>query len=127
MATESPLIHDGGQVTASTNLQGAQFFAVALSSAGADRLVSLATVTTASIYGVLQNTPSSGQAADVGIFGLTKGAVGVGGWTPNMSLMVSTAGDFIAWTSGPKVGKSLVTASSGALGTMFVVAALSSF
>ncbi len=85
MATESPLIHDGAQCAAAANywnpstaLPGpngsGQFLAVAVS---APRTVTVDTSGgTAAIYGILQNTPGQGQAADVGILGISKAVAG---------------------------------------------------
>lgn len=98
MATESPLLHDGAQTVLSTgndarrtSITGStlagpngsgQFLCVALSTL-TDRTVNFcSTASTApasaanAAYGVLQNTPGPGQAADVGIFGITKVVAG---------------------------------------------------
>ena len=88
MATEGPLIHDGSQTTANSNLSGpaatnpggtgstlagqngsGQFLIVKLVGA---RLVDLVTANSDTVYGVLQNKPAAGQAADNGISGITK-------------------------------------------------------
>ena len=118
MALESNGI-DVGFLTATTDLSAKQFYAVQMSTV--DLQVSLVSSTTGGMMGVLQNKPSSGQAASIRIFGVSKVSVGVGGFTPGMLLQCSTAGDFIAYTSGPKVGESLVTASSGNIGTMRII------
>jgi hypothetical protein len=95
MATESPLIHDGSQTVLSTandarrssitgtTLNGpngsAQFYPVYISTG---RVVSLVSTTfqnmstSTPLYGILQNTPGPGQAADVGILGITKAISG---------------------------------------------------
>jgi len=97
MATESPLLHDGAQTVLSTgndarrtSITGStlagpngsgQFLCVALSTL-TDRTVNFcSTASTANVgqpsgYGVLQNTPGPGQAADVGIFGISKVVAG---------------------------------------------------
>ena len=93
MATESPLLHDGSQnvlstaqdarrttITGSTlaGPNGSGQFLCVTQSTTVDRTVGVAsTAPTANvgnnnIYGILQNTPGPGQAADVGIFGITK-------------------------------------------------------
>lgn len=123
-ATEGPTFHDGGQCQASTALTNYQFYAVTMTTV--DRLVTFVTVSSQGMYGVLQNRPTSGQSADIVINGITKAAVGAGGWTPGMTLQPSTQADFVAYSSGTKAGMSLVTASSGALGTMFVLPVFSS-
>jgi len=91
MATESPLIHDGGQNTLSTandarrssitgtTLSGpngsGQFYWVTLSTS-VNRTAAFASTAPGTTpwypYGVLQNTPQPGGAVDVGIFGITK-------------------------------------------------------
>jgi hypothetical protein len=98
MATESPLLHDGAQCVLSTgndarrsSITGStlagpngsgQFLCVALSTL-TDRTVNFASsASTGGVtglnraYGVLQNTPGPGQAADVGIFGISKVVAG---------------------------------------------------
>ncbi len=100
MATESPLIHDGSQTVLSTandarrsSITGAtlagpngsgQFLCVALSTT-VDRTVTIASTAPAggqilgnraAAYGVLQNTPGPGQAADVGLYGISKVVAG---------------------------------------------------
>ena len=94
MATESPLIHDGSQCTLSTaqdarnsTLTGStqagpsgsgQFLAVSLSTSNVGRTVSIVSTTfvnassNSAFYGILQNKPRGGEAADVGIFGISK-------------------------------------------------------
>lgn len=93
-ATESPLIHDGSQCTLSTaqdarnsTLTGTtqagpngsgQYLAVALSTSNVSRTVSIVSTTfvnastNSAFYGILQNKPRPGDAADVGIFGISK-------------------------------------------------------
>ncbi len=73
MATESPLIHDGSQTTAATDLSASQFYAVKIVGV---RSVGLANAGGEAIYGVLQNKPGPAQACDVGLFGVSKAAVG---------------------------------------------------
>jgi len=87
MATESPLLHDGSQCVVNfdarnssvtgTTLAGpngsAQFLAVMLGTT-ADRTITQTSSGSSGqlAYGILQNKPSTGIAADVGIFGITK-------------------------------------------------------
>lgn len=132
MATEGPLLHDGSQLTAAADYsntaglagQGgsAQFFAVAVSTV-ADRLALLASVQGQKIYGVLQNKPKLGDAADVGFFGPTKMQAGAA-ITRGADLMVNASGTFITWTAASgytKVGIALESASgAGAIFTGFV-------
>lgn len=137
MANESPLMHDGAMCTLgfdarnSTNtgstLSGpngsGQFLAVRLSTT-ADRTVLLASTATAgvNIYGVLQNKGSTGQVADVGIFGITKAVAGgaIAGGGP-VAVSSTAAGTFIAYSSAANtyaVGYALETAVAGQVFTM---------
>ena len=50
------------------------------------------------VYGILQNTPASGQAADVGIMGISKVVAGAA-ITAGANLMCDTAGRAVAQTS----------------------------
>jgi hypothetical protein len=141
MANESPLLHDGAQcvlgfdarnstATGST-LAGpsgsGQFLAVRLSTT-ADRTVLLASTATAGVpvYGILQNKGSTGQVADVAIFGITKAVCGL---TSNLTGGVqvecssTAAGTLIAYSSAANVfpiGFALETPS--AIGAVFTVA-----
>src|SRR6266403_2095441 len=103
MATESPLIKDGSQTVAATDMSNTgglagpsssgQFLAVKISAA---RSVSVCTAGDW-CYGILQNKPTSGQAADVGILGVSKavaGAVCTGG----NFLMADGSGRLIPFT-----------------------------
>ncbi len=106
MATEGPLIHDGAQCTAAANyynpssaLDGpngsGQFLFVYVSAA---RVVTVQTSSGGAVYGILQNTPASGQAADVGIMGISKVVAGAA-ITAGANLMCDTAGRAVAQTS----------------------------
>jgi uncharacterized protein DUF2190 len=114
MATEAPLIRDGAQTVAAANyynpgtaLYGpggsGQFLCVYLSGA---RTVTLGPASNGGvIYGILQNTPDIGQAADVALFGITKAvsqaAISAGapvmaeGTNGRVMPWVSTAGNVI--------------------------------
>lgn len=132
MATESPLIHDGSQTVAAANYSNtaalagnagsAQFFAVALSQSAARTSV-LASAAGQQIYGILQNKPVAGEAADVGIFGVTKAQVGTGGSTCGKPQMVTAAGSVTDWTAGSgyaQIGIAIETGAAGAIITMFI-------
>ena len=106
MATEGPLIHDGAQCTAAANyynpssaLDGpngsGQFLFVYVSAA---RVVTVQTSSGGAVYGILQNSPASGQAADVGIMGISKVVAGAA-ITAGANLMCDTAGRAVAQTS----------------------------
>jgi hypothetical protein len=74
MATEAPLIHDGAQCVAAANYSNGaglagpggsgQFLAVLISAA---RTVAIDATGAQLCYGILQNKPTQGQVADVGI------------------------------------------------------------
>jgi hypothetical protein len=141
MATEGILLHDGTQTIAAANygnganLAGSntagttggstgsgQFLCVGISTAAA-RTSLLASAAGQQIYGVLQNKPAAGQAADVGIFGITKIVVGTGGSTFGLPQMTTTAGAVTDWTTGSgkvQIGVALETGVAGQLITMFL-------
>lgn len=134
MATESPLIHDGAQTVAAadySNTAGknpstgagvsssgsgsAQFYAVALSTSVARTSV-LASAAGQRIYGILQNKPKAGEVADVGIYGITKALVGVGGSTLGLPQMTDANGLITDWTAGSgycQIGMAMETGVSG--------------
>lgn len=141
MANESPLLHDGAQCVlgfdarnstySGTTLSGpsgsGQYLAVRLSTT-ADRTVLLASTVAGGVqaYGILQNKGSTGQVADVGIFGISKGVCGA---TANITggvmvaVTTSSAGTLIAYSSATTVypiGMALETPS--AAGAVFTVA-----
>lgn len=125
MATEGPLIHDGSQTTAaadlSTGLNGpgasGQFLGVKLSG---NRQVGLASSGGEAIYGILQNKPRAGEAADVGIMGVSKAVAGAVVTAGNF-LMTDTSGRFIPATgTNNRVAQAIEGAS--ATGTIFTVA-----
>lgn len=129
LATEGPLIHDGAQNTLSTaqdarnstntgtTLAGpngsGQFLAVTLSTAGTStgtRTVQIASTLAGAnfgaagnqFYGILQNKPRGGEAADVGIFGISKMVAGSTAILPGTFLMMSStnAGAMVPWVTG---------------------------
>jgi hypothetical protein len=121
MAVDTPLIRDGGLMTAGANFNSGslagpggtgQFLAVVIS---ASKVVSIASSPTAGpIYGVLQNTPISGEPCDIGILGATKMVSGAG-ITAGAELMVDSSGRFVTWSAGAanfKVGMCLETVSA---------------
>lgn len=92
MATESPLIHDGGQNVLSTaadfrnsaitgtTLAGpngsGQFLAVVFSTTVDRTINGASTAAGTRIYGICQNKPRAGEAIDVGILGVSKCVAG---------------------------------------------------
>jgi len=89
MATESPLIVDGSQTTANTDMSGPAPFGTGATLAGqggsgqflavnivGSRLVDIVATGEVAVYGIVQNKPRAGQAAAVGIMGVTKACAG---------------------------------------------------
>jgi hypothetical protein len=110
MAVESPLIHDGSSCVAAADYSSgaAQYCAVSLTAA---RTVTL-TGAGAQSYGILQNKPALGQAADVGILGVSKGQAGAA-FSAGVPLMSNASGQLIAWTSSNfVVGQSIDAATA---------------
>ena len=148
MATESPLIRDGAQNTLST-LQDArnstltgttlagpngsgQYLVVTLSTTNVARTVTIASTlagaaagsTLAAVYGVLQNKPRGGEAADVGIFGVTKVVSGSSSIVAGSVLGISSTLSGVVvplstGVTGQRVGMALeATTAAGAVFTM---------
>ncbi len=132
MATDSPLLRDGtilsGADYRNSTLSGTthsgqngspQFQAVRLSSS-TDKTILLCTAAGQTVYGILQNKPALGDAADVGIFGITKAVAG-GTVTPGATLQVDSSGCLVAYSSATginKVGYALEGASVGQVFSM---------
>lgn len=135
-ATEGPLTHDGSQNTANSDMSGpaaynpggtgsalagqnssGQFLAVKVVGT---RSVDLATSGGEQVYGILQNKPAAGQAADVGISGISKAVAGAVVTAGNM-LMTDTSGRLIVATgTNYRVAQALEGAA--ATGVIFTVA-----
>ena len=108
MATESILIHDGVQTVAAADYSNTggltgpggsgQFLAVKASGT-TDHTVTLANTGGEQIFGLLQNKPYTSQAADVGLFGISKAVAGAA-ITTGARLMTDTSGRLITCTSG---------------------------
>lgn len=114
MATEAELIHDSSCV-ANADLSADQFFAVIMTTT--PRKVDIAGAA-ANIYGILQNKPTAGQAADVGIFGVSKAIIGAT-VTAGDALETDSTGRLITQTSThPKVA---VAIESGAVNNIISV------
>lgn len=95
MATDSPMIRDGSTFTASADLSAKQFYAVSISGS---RTVNLAAVNTG-MRGILQNKPTSGQAADIAIEGVCKALAG-GTITAGNKLQVGALSSLIVNSTG---------------------------
>lgn len=96
MATYGPLIDDGSQNVAGSDLSAKQFYAIKLTAA---RTLDLANTGGEATYGVLQNKPTLGQAVDAGILGITKAVAG-GTCTAGGPLMTDNTGRFVDKTGG---------------------------
>jgi hypothetical protein len=94
MATEGPMIHDGSNTEAAVDLSASQYYAVKITAA---RTVNLANAGGEPIYGILQNQPTPGEAADVGIFGVMKAAAGAA-FAAGAQLQTDTTGRLITAT-----------------------------
>jgi hypothetical protein len=119
MATEAPLIKDGAQCTAAANyynpasaLDGpggsGQFLCVNISAA---RTVAVQTSAGGDVYGILQNTPAAGQAADVGLLGVSKAVAGAA-ISAGVLLQCDTNGRVVTYTSGAVVGRAIEAATA---------------
>lgn len=118
MATEGPLLHDGGQRVALSDLSAKQFYAVQQTTTA--RSVDLASAATA-ISGILQNTPKAGQPADIGFVGVTKAQIGTAGVAAGDALQVEAAsGKLITKGAGVQVAVAIEAAAAGTLGTVML-------
>jgi len=120
MAYESPAI-DLGTLTAAADLSDKQYYFVKLASA---TTVNVCTAITDLPIGILQNTPTSGQAADVRIFGVSKasadGTITAGRWmgtsADSQAAGITPGSD----TTQYVMGQAIQAASAGETFTMFL-------
>lgn len=123
MATEGTMLHDGGNTVAAANyynpgsaLSGpngsGQFLAVILSTT-ADRTSLLVSSGGAAIYGILQNSPALGDAADVCLVGISK-AVGGAAITRGAALMTDSSARLVTQTGSNIVVGYALESCSGA-------------
>lgn len=111
MATESPLLHlgwlaAGADYRNSTNSGtthagdngSPQFQAVRVSTVE-DLTVLLCTASGQQALGILQNKPNDGEAADVGVFGVSKAVAGTTTVIAGLKLMVDSSGCLIPYAS----------------------------
>ncbi len=122
MATFGPLIDDGSQTVAGVDLSAAakQYSAVKLTAA---RTVGLASTGGEAIYGILQNTPAAGEAADVGILGISKAVVGAAGATAGAALMTEAVTGYLTdqTSTNAKVAVAITGGVSGEIITVRIV------
>lgn len=99
----------------------AQFLAMRMSTlASLDQSVGLTTADGQPAVGILQNKPSTGAAADVAIFGVSKVVAGTTTISYGIDLMADTSGCMIAYSSAAgkaKVGRAMNTPT--AIGEVF--------
>ena len=120
MAYESPGI-DIGTLTAAADLSSNQYYFVKLASA---TTVNVCTAITDLPIGILQNTPTSGQAADVRIFGISKasadGTLTAGRWigtsADSQASGITPGSDTTVYV----MGQAIQAASAGETFTMFL-------
>jgi hypothetical protein len=118
MATEGPFLNDGSQVTAAADLSAKQFYAVKLTGS---RQVNLVAASTDTIYGILQNKPKSGDAAEVVFAGICKAQASNASITAGDLLMVNSSGQVLTRTSGNTiVGQCIETGAANQIVTMIV-------
>ncbi len=120
MAYESPTINIG-TLTAAADLSGKQYHFVKLASA---TTVNVCTAITDVSIGILQNTPTSGQAADVCIFGISK-VVADGTLAAGNVIGTSSDSQAAGITPGSDttvyvMGQAIQAASAGETFTMFL-------
>lgn len=104
---------------ADSDLSAKQFFVVKVS--GVNK-VDLNDSATGKVLGILQNKPSAdGQAAEVCIFGPTKGKIGTGGCSAGAYLGFDTSGQLVAKTSDKDLvaAYALETAVAGDIAEIF--------
>jgi hypothetical protein len=142
-ATETPLIHDGAHTTLSTaadfrnsSLTGTtlagpsgsgQFCAVVLSTTVVATVQLPSTVTGQfRHYGIIQNKPRGGDAADVGIFGISKAIAGSTAITfgGEVQLSSTSAGTLVPFSSAAGTtpcGRAVADVPPSAVGALFTM------
>lgn len=131
MAVEGVMVRDGNCVAgqdfsntaalAGPNGSG-QFLAV-IQSAAADRTILIAGANAASVYGILQNKPRSGEAGDVCYSGISKAVFGAT-IAANAFLTTDSSGRMVTATTGQiACAKAIVAGVLGDVGTVEVLPA----
>ena len=128
MATEAVQIRDGSMVAGANYSNGAGLsgpggsgqYLVVNASTVADRTVVLSTTIGMQVYGILQNKPTSGAAADVCLFGISK-VVSGGTITRGSQLMVNASGQLVTWTAGSGYAQVAIAIESGVSGQIISV------
>lgn len=112
---------DGGNLVAAADLSSYQYCAVKANTTA--RQLALASTGGEAITGILQNTPTSGQAAEVTFSGFTKAKAGTGGFTAGDLLQTeATTGRLITKTStNTVVAVAHETCAAGEIGLVRVI------
>jgi len=97
MATEGVRLREGGNLVAGADLSAKQYYAVKLSATA--RQVVLVAASTDTVLGVLENKPTSGQAADINFLGFGKASAGAA-ISAGAAVMANSSGQMIPWVSG---------------------------
>ena len=112
MAIQDPGL-DVGYLQATGDLSAKQFLAVKVDASNSLQVI-LASTGGEAILGILQNKPTTGQAADIRVAGVSKAVIGSGGVTAGDLLMTATSGALITATNtNYGVAIALETGSSG--------------
>ena len=121
MSTFGTGLTEGGNLVANSDLSTKQFCAIKQTSTS--RAVDLASTGGEAITGILQNTPSAGDAVEVTYEGFTKALAGTGGWTAGQQLQTeaSTAAFIVKTSTNTVVAVAIETVSAGNIGLVRVV------
>lgn len=133
---ESPLIHDGSQTvagfdgrnstysgTTALGPSGSRQYTFVRLSTVADRTVLNTTAVGQLPYGVIQNKPALGEAADIGIFGVTNLVAGTTSVAAGVQIMADTSGNAIAYSSAAgRVAAGIAITTPTAAGEVFTAA-----
>jgi hypothetical protein len=110
MATEGPMMVDGGQNNAAVDLSASQFCAVKITGS---RTANLASTGGEFIHGILQNKPKAGAPINACFSGICKAKAGAT-FAAGAFLMTDTSARLILATTGNAVVAQALEASSAA-------------
>jgi len=121
MSTYGVGLTEGGNLVTATDLSTKQFCAVKQTTTA--RTVALASTGGEAITGLLQNTPTAGEAAEVRFDGFSKALAGTGGFTAGDSLQTeASTGKLITKTStNTVVAVAIETCAAGEIGLVRVL------
>lgn len=123
MTTFGTNLTEGGNLVAGSDFSTTGQFLAVKASTSTDRQVVLASTGGEAISGILQNTPKSGEAAEVTYIGYTKAQAGAGGWTRGDQLMTEAAtGKLVTKTStNVVVGVARESVSANSIGLVSII------